>query len=470
MDSSSRNYLIRDGTISEQNISNLQVNDKIVNEECRKMYQEINSVKKTNGERIGVDHKLLNTSYHSSIFNCAEFMDRRSLGSRLFLEAQHNVNLFSIGKTKDQKINQRDILGHTGCVNAVEFNKEETLLASGGDDMRVFVWNVSDLMMHKNPNPAAIMEMGHHSNIFSYQFSLECNGLITFYDRREDSSSKDGRMVIEQNCQIFRSQFNPANSSTFAIASNNGLHLYDLRMPKEVLVDLSDIVPESIYVEWNRTGTAVAALQSHKFPIYIDVCYFLFSWVIFIPLFGIVPVINYLRHVGWKRSLREPKFDTWHYPGVENNVPVETTAEDEQMLHYFDRLVMSTRHHTEYDSPFSDIEVGDIVVIEPDSDSDSGGDDDDEAEEKRLQNERIARRRRWELRQRGGSDSSTDSDEDKSKRRRLQSSDLITSDEEIKYFILSCPKLFLHIPLICSAVFVKIVNNKYCSQTFIVVL
>ncbi|KAE9412325.1 hypothetical protein Angca_006300, partial [Angiostrongylus cantonensis] len=43
----------------------------------------------------------------------------------------------------------------------------------GGDDMRVFVWRVADLMVCGKPKPAVIMERGHQSNIFCYQFSLD---------------------------------------------------------------------------------------------------------------------------------------------------------------------------------------------------------------------------------------------------------------------------------------------------------
>lgn len=41
----------------------------------------------------------------------------------------------------------------------------------GGDDTRVFIWNVSDLMMSAEPKPARQMETMHASNIFAYAFA-----------------------------------------------------------------------------------------------------------------------------------------------------------------------------------------------------------------------------------------------------------------------------------------------------------
>uniref|UniRef100_A0A7I4YV18 WD_REPEATS_REGION domain-containing protein n=1 Tax=Haemonchus contortus TaxID=6289 RepID=A0A7I4YV18_HAECO len=228
----------------------------------------------------------------------------------------HN-DVFRIGARKSGVVHQKDVLGHTGCVNAVEFNKTEDMLASGGDDMRVFVWYVSDLMLEEAPKPAVIMERGHNSNIFCYQFSLDGaelfsggndgvvlrhdvttrrplsvyeerhpvysisanpidinivaasreGGVVSFYDRRE---TKEGSFCLIDEGQLFRGQYNPANALFFATASNRGVRLYDLRNRKKPLLDLRTLVSEAIYVEWNSTGTALTALQSHSNPIYID--------------------------------------------------------------------------------------------------------------------------------------------------------------------------------------------------------
>lgn len=85
-------------------------------------------------------------------------------------------------------LHRRDLLGHFGCVNAVEFGPEGgDLLASGGDDHRVLVWSVGRAVLDRYPEeedggkeeekkkrarPAAyaVMEGRHNSNIFCLDF------------------------------------------------------------------------------------------------------------------------------------------------------------------------------------------------------------------------------------------------------------------------------------------------------------
>ncbi|KAK6753379.1 hypothetical protein RB195_012771 [Necator americanus] len=250
-------------------------------------------------------------------WNTVTFVENVRIGTiRGHLGDPHD-DIFRIGRKEGTVVHQKDILGHTGCVNAVEFNKNEVLLASGGDDMRVFVWRVADLVLEEAPKPAIVMERTHHSNIFCYQFSLDGNelfsggndgvvvrhdivshkplsiheerhpvysisanpidinivaasresGIVSFYDRRE---SKEGSFCLVDEGQLFRGQYNPANALFFATASNCGIRLYDLRNRRKPLLDLRNLVKEAIYVEWNSTGTALAALQSHSDPTYID--------------------------------------------------------------------------------------------------------------------------------------------------------------------------------------------------------
>ncbi|EPB65846.1 hypothetical protein ANCCEY_15081, partial [Ancylostoma ceylanicum] len=143
------------------------------------------------------------------------------------------------------------------------------------------------------------------------------SGVVAFYDRRE---SKEGSFCLIDEGQLFRGQYNPANALFFATASNRGIRLYDLRNRKKALLDLRTLVKEAIYVEWNSTGTALAALQSHSDPTYIDV------WSSLpIPYSYDKPRIRVK-----KTYLSELSFD--------EGLVADDTAEDLNMLNYFDQL------------------------------------------------------------------------------------------------------------------------------------
>eukprot|EP00741_Cyanophora_paradoxa_P020035 tig00021217_g19337.t1 len=73
---------------------------------------------------------------------------------------------------------QRDLFGHTGCVNAVAFSTNDgSLLASGGDDLRVLIW---DVFGPQSPacSPKAFWR-GHFSNIFSIVFEADNRHFIS---------------------------------------------------------------------------------------------------------------------------------------------------------------------------------------------------------------------------------------------------------------------------------------------------
>uniref|UniRef100_A0A0K0DGF6 WD_REPEATS_REGION domain-containing protein n=1 Tax=Angiostrongylus cantonensis TaxID=6313 RepID=A0A0K0DGF6_ANGCA len=211
-----------------------------------------------NGGKVDVDSETKVASSRGS-WNVGGFVEDVRLGMiQGYLKDFHN-DVFRIGAKKFGAVHQKDILGHTGCVNAVEFNKSEILLASGGDDMRVFVWRVADLMVCGKPKPAPID--------YNIMAAAREGGMVSFYDRRE---TREGCFSLVDKGQLFRGQYNPANALLFATASSRGVRLYDLRHRRKPLLDLKDFVSEAIYVEWNSIGTAITALQSHSDPIYID--------------------------------------------------------------------------------------------------------------------------------------------------------------------------------------------------------
>ncbi|KAH6781188.1 transducin family protein / WD-40 repeat family protein [Perilla frutescens var. hirtella] len=62
---------------------------------------------------------------------------------------------------------ERELEGHRGCVNAIAWNSEGTMLISGSDDTRVNIWSYSSRkLMHS-------IETGHSANIFCTKFIPE---------------------------------------------------------------------------------------------------------------------------------------------------------------------------------------------------------------------------------------------------------------------------------------------------------
>lgn len=76
--------------------------------------------------------------------------------------------------------------GHFGCVNAIEWSRQGTLLASGGDDQRVLLRRFGDWESQSAP---PLREMrGHISNIFSVSFSVSSRSLV--------SCGNDNRVIL----------------------------------------------------------------------------------------------------------------------------------------------------------------------------------------------------------------------------------------------------------------------------------
>ncbi|EPB69171.1 WD domain, G-beta repeat protein [Ancylostoma ceylanicum] len=244
-------------------------------------------------ERTGKAHQALDISLDS--WSCSSTMASSDSGGDTLNVDSNGQSSASRQKWNTinfiENVRMGAIKGHLGVPHV------------SGDDMRVFVWRVADLMLEEAPKPAIVMERGSelfsggndgvvvrhdvvtHKPLSVHEerhpvYSISANpidvnvvaasresGVVAFYDRRE---SKEGSFCLIDEGQLFRGQYNPANALFFATASNRGIRLYDLRNRKKALLDLRTLVKEAIYVEWNSTGTALAALQSHSDPTYID--------------------------------------------------------------------------------------------------------------------------------------------------------------------------------------------------------
>ncbi|XP_039288976.1 WD and tetratricopeptide repeats protein 1-like isoform X2 [Nilaparvata lugens] len=67
---------------------------------------------------------------------------------------------------------EKDLEGHEGCVNCLEWNSEGQILASASDDFQVILWNPFTYKKLQT------IETGHHGNIFSVKFLPYSNDRI----------------------------------------------------------------------------------------------------------------------------------------------------------------------------------------------------------------------------------------------------------------------------------------------------
>lgn len=64
---------------------------------------------------------------------------------------------------------EKELEGHRGCVNCLEWNHDGSLLASGSDDLHAIIW---DPHRHKQ---ICTLRTGHHGNVFSVKFLPNSN-------------------------------------------------------------------------------------------------------------------------------------------------------------------------------------------------------------------------------------------------------------------------------------------------------
>ncbi|XP_017752740.1 PREDICTED: WD and tetratricopeptide repeats protein 1 isoform X2 [Eufriesea mexicana] len=128
---------------------------------------------------------------------------------------------------------EKELVGHTGCVNCLEWNESGQILASASDDMNIILW---DPFRYEKK---LVLHTRHHGNIFSVKFMPKSN------DRILVSGAGDGKVRVRDinllepifscNCHIGRvKRIATANTVPFLFwsAAEDGLILqYDIRAP-----------------------------------------------------------------------------------------------------------------------------------------------------------------------------------------------------------------------------------------------
>ncbi|KAM9354576.1 DDB1- and CUL4-associated factor 5 [Pholidichthys leucotaenia] len=242
------------------------------------------------------------------------FLSRRELTGQPFLKEEFQRRRMA-GCTSLYK---KDMLGHFGCVNAIEFsNNGGEWLVSGGDDRRVLLWHM-EKAIHSRSKPVKL-KGEHLSNIFCLAFDStnqkvfsggnDEQVILHDVERRETlnvflhidavyslsvspvndnvfaSSSDDGRVLIwdtrepphgEPFClasypSAFHSvMFNPVEPRLLATAnSKEGVGLWDIRKPRSSLLRYggSMSLQSAMSVRFNSTGTQLLALRRRLPPV-----------------------------------------------------------------------------------------------------------------------------------------------------------------------------------------------------------
>ncbi|KAK9136131.1 hypothetical protein Syun_015461 [Stephania yunnanensis] len=95
--------------------------------------------------------------------NVADLLDSRNIRARH--DTDHRLQMHS---SLIRRLSlEKELEGHQGCVNAVAWNSDGSLLISGSDDTQINIWNYSGLkLLHS-------IETGHSANIFCTKFVPE---------------------------------------------------------------------------------------------------------------------------------------------------------------------------------------------------------------------------------------------------------------------------------------------------------
>ena len=95
------------------------------------------------------------------MINLADFSLRRQVDA---MDSSHALRN-RMSATAD--LHRKDLFAHWGCVNAVEFSSDGSTMASGGDDKRVLLWNMTAALQEaKLTKKPSVMKGQHDSNIF----------------------------------------------------------------------------------------------------------------------------------------------------------------------------------------------------------------------------------------------------------------------------------------------------------------
>uniref|UniRef100_A0A915CZY3 Uncharacterized protein n=1 Tax=Ditylenchus dipsaci TaxID=166011 RepID=A0A915CZY3_9BILA len=175
-------------------------------------------------------------------------------------------NLFE--RNRQEWVYQKDLKGHKGCVNAVEFSPQEDYIVSGGDDCNVQIWRSVNCCLDSNPQPLGIMDTQHESNIFALRFSLHTDRIYSGGNDYQllihDIQTKALIRSFTADKCFYRISNHPANDSVIAAACEDGhVHIYDIRMESDQAVTKIELKGPVYSVEYNKQRPSLMAVCSN---------------------------------------------------------------------------------------------------------------------------------------------------------------------------------------------------------------
>ncbi|KAE8290263.1 DDB1- and CUL4-associated factor 5 WD repeat-containing protein 22 [Larimichthys crocea] len=130
---------------------------------------------------------------------------------------------------------KKDMLGHFGCVNAIEFsNNGGEWLVSGGDDRRVLLWHM-EKAIHARSKPVKL-KGEHLSNIFCLAFDSTNKKVFSGGNDEQvilhDVERRETLNVFLHIDAVYSLSVSPVNDNVFASSSDDGrVLIWDTREP-----------------------------------------------------------------------------------------------------------------------------------------------------------------------------------------------------------------------------------------------
>ncbi|XP_060650606.1 DDB1- and CUL4-associated factor 5 [Drosophila nasuta] len=171
------------------------------------------------GSSLNLDHALAAREL--------DHTERSNLEASIFRQRLHAA----------ENLYQRNLAGHYGCVNALEFSHGGEYLASGGDDKRVLLWHVDQTLASVGQEQPNVMYGEHASNIFclgfdshnKYIFSGGNDDLVI----QHDLGTGKNLNYFSHDGPVYGLSVDRTSTNLFSVATEHGeILVYDLRAGK----------------------------------------------------------------------------------------------------------------------------------------------------------------------------------------------------------------------------------------------